>query len=221
MRWAERWQKLNSETEGLRRQIARRTNTIAQVFNRIARLLESYGYVERTADNELSLTTGGQALRRIYGERDLLTALCLDAHFLDGLEPAAIAATVAALTYQGKRDAVEYLAHYPHPSLRAPIATITQRLADLNAAEEQFKVTPTPTCDFGLVEPMYAWANGAHLAKAIEDTGLAAGDFVRWAKQVLDALDQIAHIRSLDPVIRARCEEAIEAVRRGVVALDV
>ena len=80
MRWAERWQKLNSETEGLRRQIARRTNTIAQVFNRIARLLESYGYVERTEDNELSLTTGGQALRRIYGERDLLTALCLDAH---------------------------------------------------------------------------------------------------------------------------------------------
>ena len=221
MRWAERWQKLNSETEGLRRQIARRTNTIAQVFNRIARLLESYGYVERTEDGELSLTTGGQALRRIYGERDLLTALCLDAHFLDGLEPAAIAATVAALTYQGKRDAVEYLAHYPHPSLRAPIATITQRLADLNAAEEQFKVNPTPACDFGLVEPMYAWANGAHLAKAIEDTGLAAGDFVRWAKQVLDALDQIAHIRSLDPVIRARCEEAIEAVRRGVVALDV
>ena len=221
MRWAERWQKLNSETEGLRRQIARRTNTIAQVFNRISRLLESYGYVERTQDGELSLTTGGQALRRIYGERDLLTALCLDAHFLDGLEPAAIAATVAALTYQGKRDAVEYLAHYPHPSLRAPIATITQRLADLNAAEEQFKVNPTPACDFGLVEPMYAWANGAHLAKAIEDTGLAAGDFVRWAKQVLDALDQIAHIRSLDPVIRARCEEAIEAVRRGVVALDV
>ena len=36
-------------------------------------------------DGELSLTTGGQALRRIYGERDLLTALCLDAHFLDGL----------------------------------------------------------------------------------------------------------------------------------------
>ncbi len=60
MRWAERWQKLNSETEGLRRQIARRTNTIAQVFNRIARLLESYGYVERTEDNELSLTTGGR-----------------------------------------------------------------------------------------------------------------------------------------------------------------
>ncbi len=47
---------------------------------------------------------------------------------------------------------------------------------------------------------MYAWANGAHLAKAIEDAGLAAGDFVRWA-WVLDALDQIAHIRSLDPVI--------------------
>ena len=122
MRWAERWQKLNSETEGLRRQIARRTNTIAQVFNRIARLLESYGYVERTEDNELSLTTGGRALRRIYGERDLLTALCLDAHFLDGLSPAAIAATVAALTYQGKRDAVRIPGTLP-----APIPACTHR----------------------------------------------------------------------------------------------
>ena len=44
---------------------------------------------------------------------------------------------------------------------------------------------------------------------------------VSYTHLVLDALDQIAHIRSLDPVIRARCEEAIEAVRRGVVALDV
>ena len=221
LRWADRWQKLNSETEGLRRQIARRTNTIAQVFNRIARLLEGYGYVERAEDGELALTSSGQMLRRIYGERDLLTALCLDAHFLDGLSPAVIAATVAALTYQGKREAVEYLSRYPHPSLRAPIATITQRLADLNVAEEQSKVDLTPACDFGLVEPMYAWASGAHLAKAIEDTGLAAGDFVRWAKQVVDALDQIAHIRGLDPVLRARCEDAIDAVRRGVVALEV
>ena len=91
-RWAERWYKLNSDTDGLRRQIARRTNTIAHVFNRIAQLLTSYGYVNRATDGELTLTSTGQSLRRIYGDKDLLTCLCLEAGFLNTLDPAAIAA---------------------------------------------------------------------------------------------------------------------------------
>ena len=101
-RWAERWYKLNSDTDGLRRQIARRTNTIAHIFHRIAQLLTSYGYVNRATDGELTLTSTGQSLRRIYGDKDLLTCLCLEAGFLNTLDPAAIAATIAALTYQGK-----------------------------------------------------------------------------------------------------------------------
>ena len=59
-----------------------------------------------------------------------------------------------------------------------------------------------------------------HLAKALEDTDLAAGDFVRWAKQVIDALGQIAHIPTISPNLRASCEKAIALIRRGVVALD-
>ena len=220
-RWAERWYKLNSDTDGLRRQIARRTNTIAHVFNRIAQLLTSYGYVNRATDGELTLTSTGQSLRRIYGDKDLLTCLCLEAGFLNTLDPAAIAATIAALTYQGKRDTIEHLPRYPHPSLRESITTINRELARLNASEEEHKLTQTPACDFGLVEPIYAWARGAHLAKALENTDLTAGDFVRWAKQVIDSLDQITHINGINADLRARCEKAIILIRRGVIALDI
>ena len=220
-RWAERWYKLNSDTDGLRRQIARRTNTIAHVFNRIAQLLTSYGYVNRATDGELTLTSTGQSLRRIYGDKDLLTCLCLEAGFLNTLDPAAIAATIAALTYQGKRDTIEHLPRYPHPSLRESITTINRELARLNASEEEHKLPQTPACDFGLVEPIYAWARGAHLAKALENTDLTAGDFVRWAKQVIDSLDQITHINGINADLRARCEKAIILIRRGVIALDI
>lgn len=220
IRWAQRWYKLNAETEGLRRQIAHRTNTIAQVFNRITHLLSDYGYVTHTQNGELTLTSKGQSLRRIYGEKDLLTSLCLEAGFLNNLKPAAIAATIAALTYQGKRDSLEHLTHYPHPSLREPITTISRELTHLNAAEEKHKLEQTPSCDFGLVEPIYLWARGAHLAKAIENTDLSAGDFVRWAKQVIDALDQITHTDATIPELRTRCTKAISLIRRGVVALD-
>ena len=220
-RWAERWYKLNSDTDGLRRQIARRTNTIAHVFNRIAQLLTSYGYVNRATDGELTLTSTGQSLRRIYGDKDLLTCLCLEAGFLNTLDPAAIAATIAALTYQGKRDTIEHLPRYPHPSLRESITTINRELARLNASEEEHKLPQTPACDFGLVEPIYAWARGAHLSKALENTDLTAGDFVRWAKQVIDSLDQITHINGINADLRARCEKAIILIRRGVIALDI
>ena len=220
-RWAERWYKLNSDTDGLRRQIARRTNTIAHVFNRIAQLLTSYGYVNRATDGELTLTSTGQSLRRIYGDKDLLTCLCLEAGFLNTLDPAAIAATIAALTYQGKRDTIEHLPRCPHPSLRESITTINRELARLNASEEEHKLPQTPACDFGLVEPIYAWARGAHLAKALENTDLTAGDFVRWAKQVIDSLDQITHINGINADLRARCEKAIILIRRGVIALDI
>lgn len=140
--------------------------------------------------------------------------------FLTDLDPAAIAATIAALTYQGKKETIEILPRYPHPSLQAPIATINRELARLNAHEERYKLDQTPPCDLGLVTPIYRWARGMHLAKALEDTDLAAGDFVRWAKQVIDALDQIAHIPTISPNLRASCEKAIALIRRGVVALD-
>ena len=49
-------------------------------------------------------------------------------------------------------------------------------------------------------------------------TDLAAGDFVRWAKQVIDSLDQLAKIPDLPRPLARRCHEAVDAVRRGVVA---
>ncbi|MDO5750664.1 MAG: DEAD/DEAH box helicase [Rothia sp. (in: high G+C Gram-positive bacteria)] len=219
-RWAERWYSLNQETDALRRQIARRTNTIAQVFNRIAQLLQSYGYVKEE-EGQLRLTASGQSLRRIYGEKDLLTSLALGDGLLEGLTAPAVAAVVAALVYQGRRDGVEHLAHYPEPAVRERLGALSRLLADLNAAESEHRLDQTPPMDLGLVNPIYTWAAGAHLAKTLEDSDLAAGDFVRWAKQVVDTLDQITHIGQVDPGVRAVCQEAIEAVRRGVVALDI
>ena len=46
---------------------------------------------------------------------------------------------------------------------------------------------------------------------------LAAGDFVRWCKQVIDVLDQIAQAAP-QPALRRTASAAVKAVRRGVVA---
>jgi ATP-dependent RNA helicase HelY len=45
---------------------------------------------------------------------------------------------------------------------------------------------------------------------------MAAGDFVRWAKQTIDLLDQLSLVADADLATTAR--RAMDAVRRGIVA---
>ena len=49
------------------------------------------------------------------------------------------------------------------------------------------------------------------------ETDLAAGDFVRWVKQLLDLTDQVADAAA-DGALRTTAREASAALRRGVVA---
>lgn len=220
-RWAERWWKLSRETDGLRRQISRRTNTISQTFERICQLLADYGYVRWDETRGFLLTSRGQSLRRVYGEKDLLTSLCLEEGFLDGLDPASTASVISALVYQAKRDEIGMLRKYPQRSMEPAMTLLIKEWSKLTDAEESHRLPQTPTPDFGMVWPTYKWARGQSLAQAIEGTDLAGGDFVRWIKQVIDALDQISHVAHNDPELKTQCEAAIGLLRRGVIATQL
>jgi ATP-dependent RNA helicase HelY len=47
---------------------------------------------------------------------------------------------------------------------------------------------------------------------------MPAGDFVRWCRQVVDLLDQIASAAPDGSPLHRTAREAVAAVRRGVVA---
>ena len=71
---------------------------------------------------------------------------------------------------------------------------------------------------------MHRWARGESLAAvltAAEQNGseLTAGDFVRWCRQVLDLLDQIAGVAGRSGGVGKVAAAAGQAVRRGVVAV--
>ncbi|RAE42311.1 hypothetical protein DN540_39645, partial [Burkholderia multivorans] len=68
----------------------------------------------------------------------------------------------------------------------------------------------------GLFTPMFRWTEGKNVAESLRGTDIAAGDFVRWAKQTLDLLGQLAEVSAPETAVRIR--RTIEAVRRGVVA---
>ena len=74
--------------------------------------------------------------------------------------------------------------------------------------------------DSGFSWAAWRWAGGAGLDEVLGDADeLTAGDFVRWCKQLLDLLDQVADVAGAegDAALRSTARSAIKAVRRGVV----
>lgn len=217
-RWAERWWKLRRETDGLVRQIQGRTNTIAKTFDRVCDVLSAYGYLEPAGDGGLVISPDGQRLRRIYGEKDLLISQSLRLGAFDDLDAAEVAALASALVYQAKREDRGLRPRMPSVSLETSVDIVVREWSALEDVEEDNKLPLTGEPELGLVWPIYKWARGRHLQDVLSGTDLAAGDFVRWVKQVVDLLDQLAKIPGLDPRLARLCGDAIALIRRGVVA---
>ncbi|QNE14690.1 RNA helicase [Pseudarthrobacter sp. NBSH8] len=217
-RWSERWWKLRRETDALARQIQGRTNTIAKTFDRVCDVLSAYGYLEAGADGRLAISPDGQRLRRIYGEKDLLISQALRLGALNDLDAVEVAALASVLVYQAKREDRGLRPRMPSVSLESSVDVVIREWSALEDVEEANKLPLTAEPELGLVWPMYKWAKGRHLQEVLNGTDLAAGDFVRWVKQVIDLLDQLAKIPGLDPRVSRLCAEAISLIRRGVVA---
>jgi ATP-dependent RNA helicase HelY len=217
-RWSERWWKLRQETDGLARQIQGRTNTIAKTFDRVCDVLSAYGYLENRGGGHLAISADGQRLRRIYGEKDLLISQAIRQGAISDLDAVELAAFSSALVYQAKREDRGLRPRMPSVSLEESVDIVVREWSRLEDLEEQNKLPLTAEPELGLIWPMYKWAKGRHLQDVLNGTDLAAGDFVRWAKQVVDLLDQLAKIPGLEPRLTRICREAIDLVRRGVVA---
>jgi ATP-dependent RNA helicase HelY len=222
LRWIERHQRLVAETEQLERRVAATTHSLARAFDRICGLLRERGYLGDGGDR---VTEHGTRLTRLYSESDLLAAECIRHGVWEGLDPAELAAVVSALVFEARRDS----AGEPRlPSGRVPGAwRDTARLwSELAEDERRHRLDRTREPEAGFAWPVYRWARGESLEKVLtsaEANGqeLSAGDFVRWARQVIDLLDQIRTVLgTADPVGEAAAK-AVKALRRGVVAAGV
>lgn len=217
-RWAERWWKLDRETERIRRQIRNRTGAISLVFDRVVDVLVDTGYLEKK-DTTLAVTAHGSTLRRIYGERDLLVAECLRRQAWNELTTPELVAMVATLVYEPRRD--DHAVHpsdlpqggYPHA------LDHTRRLhRALSDVETKHQLQETHALAPHIALAFYRWSQGARLDDVLDSVELSAGDFVRWCKQVMDVLDQIS--TSGEGPVQRQSTAARASIFRGIVALS-
>ncbi len=215
-RWAQRWWRLHRETEQLTRRIEGRTNTIARVFDRVCDLLTERGYLAGD-----TVTPHGRRLKRIYAESDLLVAECLREGVWAGLDGPGLAACASAIVYQARRDDAGLSPRMPPGHARRALDETVRLWSALEDAEHAHALEVTPQPDLGLAWAVHRWAAGARLETVLSDADLAAGDFVRWCKQVVDLLGQIEQAAGEGEggaELRRAAKDAIDAVRRGVVA---
>jgi ATP-dependent RNA helicase HelY len=218
-RWAERHARLAAEHAALVRRIEGRTSSIARVFDTVCAVLLTTGHLSG-GGADLQVTDAGRTLRRIYAENDLLVAQCLRAGAWDGLDAAGLAAVVAAIVFESRREERDEQQAPPggaHGRLAEAIDASVREWSRLDDLEQAHGLSATRRLDLGLVGPVHRWAQGKGLATVLAGTELAAGDFVRWCKQVIDLLDQVAQVAPAERT-RTTARRAIDQVRRGVVA---
>ncbi|HSU00862.1 MAG TPA: DEAD/DEAH box helicase [Geodermatophilus sp.] len=240
VRAAERWLRATREAEATHRRMAERTGSLTRQFDRTCDVLEELGYLvpdpaappvlegEDPVDHEVAdvtpvATDDGRRLARIWSEADLLVAECLRSGVWRGLTPAELAAAVSTLVFEARREMPGQPA-VPAGKVAAAIAEMRRIRSRLQDVELDHGVPATRDLDLGFAWAAYRWADGQSLDRVLAGaeqagTELSGGDFVRWARQLLDLLDQLAKVADTTLAVTART--AVERVRRGVVAVAV
>ncbi|MGW1201084.1 DEAD/DEAH box helicase [Streptomyces sp. NPDC002536] len=217
-RWAERYHRLLRDTRQLERRIEGRTNTIARTFDRICALLTDLGYLHGD-----EVTEDGRRLARLYGELDLLASECLRDGVWEGLDPAELAACASALVYEARAADEAVAPKLPSGAAKEALAEMVRIWGRLDALEEQHKINQAEGVgqrepDLGFAWAAYRWASGHGLDEVLREIEMPAGDFVRWSKQLIDVLGQIAAAAPAGSPVARNARKAVDGLLRGVVA---
>ncbi|SIS41534.1 ATP-dependent RNA helicase HelY [Corynebacterium appendicis CIP 107643] len=197
------------------------TDTLGRMFERIIGLLTEMDYVE-LIDGEPTVTEEGERLARIHNVSDLLVAQCLKRGIWDELDPAELAGVASMCVFENRKAT----GGSPEAATdrMADAMNATQRIyGELASDEQRHRLPPTNMPDPGFALSLHQWAAGAPLGYALAaaaESGaeLTPGDFVRWCRQVIDLLEQIVQT-GYSNEIKHNARRAVEAIRRGVVAI--
>jgi ATP-dependent RNA helicase HelY len=213
LRAAERAERLEKDRRRLDRRIQSRTESLGHQFDRVMRVLETWGYVDGW-----SLTEGGDVLARIYHECDLLVAEALRVGLFDDLDATGVAALASTFTYEARRpEGRPEEPWFPSSRLKRRWAQLETMATELNLAEEEAGLPLTRRPDPGFVAHAHGWAAGEELAEVIVDEAVSGGDFVRNVKQLIDLVRQLGQMAP-EPATAKAAQEAADRLFRGVVA---
>ncbi|OXE34935.1 MAG: hypothetical protein CGW95_16940 [Phenylobacterium zucineum] len=120
------------------------------------------------------------------------------------------------MVYEARKDDDEFRPKLPKGNFEMVITQTIELWEDLEYKAKEYRLDRTSQIDLSFCMSMYRWASGARLDTVLNEADLLAGDFIRWSKQVIDLLDQIAQCATGSVADNAK--NAIDKVKRGIVA---
>ena len=229
--WASRTKKLGKQLQVLETQIATSTGSIAREFERVCKVLSELDYVSQNplqseenqqSGQELFLTPKGTLLKGLYVENDLLFAQVIFSGVIEHLKPAQLAAWVATLVFENRNELtfpMEKVEQTFGPQFQRAFNKTVLLWSKLDDLEKKHKISSVRQPELGFCLPIFKWVQGNSLQNSLQSVDMSPGDFVRWAKQVIDALGHIVATISESNLART-ANEAINLIRRDVVAYE-
>ena len=218
-RWAERYWKLKRTVDKMRRQIEKRTGTVARIFDRVVDVLRGARLRRAsTTTGATTLTPAGRTMRRIYGERDLLVARVAAPRTLEGPgcrvpRRARLLPGLRAAARRGRAGRAG-LPRGPFRIALTETQELWQRLDDL---EQDHHLPGSEPIATGLAQAMHSWARGVPLDRVL-DRGRHGRRRLRALGEADDRPARPALDRRRRPRSPTTARKALDAVRRGIVA---
>ena len=178
-----------AELERGARQIYRLRDEIWEPFERCARVLDNFGYLD-FADQRV--TERGKWLADLRVDRPLLIGEALQRNVFAALNETQAAALVAALAADEDRD-------YGEVELDDAIVTLLVQVEEISfeVANEEWKqgIEAVEEINFSAAAAAAMWASGVAWPKLVQETRAEEGDLVRLLSRTGEALLQIAGLR--------------------------
>ena len=124
---------------------------------------------------------------------------------------------MSILVFEARRPDDARSPRIPGGAIRDAIGQMVRLWGELTKLESDHHLDFLRQPDPGFAWAAYRWAEGDELDSVLTDVDLAAGDFVRWMKQLLDLTGQVADAAGDSP-LRETAREAVRRLRRGVVS---
>jgi superfamily II RNA helicase len=179
-----------------------------QPFERRARVLDHFGYLDFAAEK---VTERGSWLADLHVDRPLLVGEALENGLFASLDPVHAAALTAALASDAERDYGELALD---DSLISTLARFEEVAYKVATEEWQQGIEPAPEINFSAAATAARWASGVEWAELVKETRAEEGDLVRMLSRTGESLLQIAGLRVAKAEAARTAARAAEAILR-------
>ena len=196
------------EIERAARQVDRLRDEIWEPFERCARVLDHFGYLDFAAQR---VTERGKWLADLRVDRPLLMGEALQRNLFAAVSDAQAAALVAALAADEDRD-------YGELELDDTIVTLLIQAEEISfeVANEEWQqgIEAVEEINFSAAAAAAMWASGVAWPKLVQETRAEEGDLVRLLSRTGEALLQISGLRETHAQAAALAARVAEIVLR-------